>query len=84
MEVQLDFMYCIIRNNKHVVLHIVDSGTAYSEAAIEGKRNIVTIFGSLGSEYRSIVTGSHNIYLGMMRLTLQRRAYRICYLIPKI
>lgn len=41
-EVQIDFTYIHIRGNKHVVLHIVDAGTAYSESAIVSDRRITT------------------------------------------
>lgn len=43
MDLQLVFMYCITRNYKHVVLQIVDLGTAYSGSAIVGIRNMITI-----------------------------------------
>ena len=33
-EVQLDFTFCNIRDTKYTVLHLVDTGTGYSEATI--------------------------------------------------
>lgn len=41
-ELQMNFTYVDIRDSKHVVLHIVDAGTAYSETAIVGDRRIAT------------------------------------------
>lgn len=39
-EAQADFMFVDIRNTKCCALHIVDSGTAYSETAIVSKRSV--------------------------------------------
>lgn len=41
-EVQIDFTYVDIRDNNHVVLPVVDAGTAYSEVPIVGDRRIFT------------------------------------------
>lgn len=41
-ELQIDYTYVDIRDRKHVVLHIVDAGTAYSETSIVADRRIST------------------------------------------
>lgn len=41
-EVQLDYKYRNIRDTKHVLLHIVDGGTAYSETIIAQDRRMET------------------------------------------
>lgn len=51
IEVQMDFMYCFIRGTRHVVLHFVDSGTAYSEAVIVANRNMDIIIESFEKEW---------------------------------
>lgn len=50
-EVQMDFMYCMIRGTRHVVIHFVDSGTAFSEAVIVPGRHMDVIIGAIEKEW---------------------------------
>lgn len=43
VEIQMYFMYFVIRDKRHVILHFVDSGTALSEAAIAPSQHLDVI-----------------------------------------
>lgn len=40
---QMELMYSVIRGNSHVILHLQDSGTAFSEASIVPSRHLDVI-----------------------------------------
>lgn len=46
-EIQLEYTYIEISGNKHVILHIVDAGTEYSETAIVTDRRMATAVKSI-------------------------------------
>lgn len=51
VEIQIDFTFCEIRGSQYTVLHIVDTGTGYSEGAITNDRNAGTIVYTVEMEW---------------------------------
>ena len=47
----MDFTFCTIRESKHTVLHLVDTGTGYSEAAITTSRKAETIIDTFETQW---------------------------------
>lgn len=51
LEVQIYFIYCLIRGTRHFILHLVDSGTAFPEASIVPSRHMDVITARLELEW---------------------------------